>query len=454
MTELEWDLYCQMTGMKAASDWMNRTIIAYTLCNCSACRWRDNSKVKQITYKSKVNCTGACTDRNTGCDKYLDKYANILSKHNSIHKDLLINLLDMKTLEEVERKNESETKFIRIHKHNAEIFVDSGTYISVMNREFAELLNNNNQLISWNETTLDDMVIRDRNREIMTTSGRVTLQLMIGDQPLQCEFLVIDLLKRKCIIGREFIDKHKEYMDWRTCPMQFWNHYPMDLFCRNSTLKIRMEIQKHQSGPNNTEHWIIHIMRLHIGLDKCSYIMKLNIGQLERALSELLVAMDEGIGVELTTTNPEEYHFSSLLNFNKSLMKSDGVIGNIIHRMNWNENWKQNFGEKLGGRIDSRKKRTIVCTIPSLENLAVNSIITDEKHRRYVAMIQEQGSEKEKAFINNLFYRNIRHDMILTCTKWKFLSTFDHCHSYIYQREMNRGLRQLNEHEICENIQL
>ena len=444
MTGIEWDLYCQQTTMNTGSDLINKTVIAYTLCSCSACRWRDNSKVKQITYKSKDNCTGACTDRNTGCDKYLDKYAKVLSKHNSMHKDLLINLLDMETLEGAERKYGSAIRFIRIHQHSAEIFLDSGTYISAMNREFAELLNNNNQLISWKETSLDDLVIRDKNREIMTTSGKVTLQLMIGDQPLQCEFLVIDLLKQKCIIGREFIDRHKEYMDWRTCPMQFWNHYPMDLFCRNSTLKMRVEIQKHQSGPNNTEHWITHIMILHIGLDKCSYAMELNNGQLEQALSELLVAMDEGIGIELTTTNQEEYYLLSLLNFNKSLMEPDSIIGNT----------KQNFGEKLGSHINSSKKKTIICTIPSLENLAVNSIITDEKHRKYVAMKQEQGSEKEKAFIKNLFYRNIRHHMILTCTKWKFLSTHEHCHSYIRPREMNRGLRQLNEHEICENIEL
>ena len=457
MSGIEWYGFCHQTLCSAISNSKVRAIMAYAPCNCSACNWYDNNGTRQIVNKTEIkNCSKTCTDKYTGYDGYLDEYANTLStfpenKHNVRHNDIEINLLHMETTEAIKERYTSKTKFIRIYEHNAETFLESGSYTSVINREFAELLNSKNQLISWKGTSLDDLVIERLDGTIMTTSGKVTLQLMIGDQPFECEFLVVDLFKRRCIVGREFIEKNEIYMDWQMCPMLFWGYYPMDLYCRNSTLKIRVEVQNRHCRPDISDHWLIYILIMHIGGDMCSHVIKATDTQLDQVLSELLDMKKEGLGIELTTSKLEPYCFSPFSDYNESLIKTDNITKSEIHETDWDKSLRQKFGKRMGNTFNTEKEETIICSTPSLENLAVDSIIRNEKNRKYLIMKQKQGQKWERTGIDNLFHRNIKHDMITTCIKWRYLSLFENCHSYLYKE---RGVISPKEHITFENIEI
>ena len=112
------------------------------------------------------------------------------------------------------------TLHIRIGDDIHKILLDSGADVSVASLQLVKSLEKKSQLISWNKKPSINRTVRGADGSVMDTSGKATLQLLIGDHVLEFEFLVVNSLTQSCIIGRDFLAKYGVAMDWLSCSIR------------------------------------------------------------------------------------------------------------------------------------------------------------------------------------------------------------------------------------------
>ena len=452
----KWIEFCRQKLAKGKNDFTKRTFVRHTSCSCYRCKLLSNGKRNQIEYKtSNRDCARICTE-----EEFV-RYVYKNPGNNETHGDLAINLLEMETEEKLkERVKSKKTRCspgdIHIKDHICEPLLDHSADISAVALKIVETLSGS-QLVRWNRKSHSSNLMVDRvGGRRLTTTGKATLRLSLGEQDFEWEFLVVDFLVQDCILGRDFIVEKVTVFDWLTCPNLFNSSQGIKYFCRNSTLRIRAEISKYKSCIGYEEHWLIHVMILHIGLDMCSHTISVDYTQLEETMLELADMMHEGIGIELTIGVQETYCNTRRRNWENDSRKHTHIEEDKEDVITWEEEVTQRLGHKMGIKVNTESGQTRIYTIPSLENIAANVIITNEAHRKCLQTQQMNGSKEIRTCYRNLFRRYIRHSMRLTCARWKTIGMGKYCRTFAFpmrgHSEENPRIRE--ECEVSGNMNL
>ena len=462
MEKNKWIEFCKQKSTKGEDYFTKRKFVIHTSCSCYRCKLLGDGEESQIEYKtSNKDCTRTCTE-----EQFI-RYVYKNPGNNETHGDLAINLLEMETEQKLKdrvksKKTRRSRGDIHIKDHICEPLLDQGADISAVTLELVETLSQS-QLVRWNRKqhspnlSCDGRVMIYRaGRRILTTTGKATLKLSLGEQDFEWEFLVVDFLVQKCILGRDFIIEKATVFDWLTCPNLFNYRQSMEYFCRNSTLRIRAEISKCKYCIGHEEHWLIHVMILHIGLDMCCQTISVDYTQLEETMLELADMMHEGIGIELTTGVQETYCNRRWRNWENDSRKLTYIEEDEEDVISWEEDVAQKLRHKMGIKMNTESGQTRIYTIPSLENIAANVIITNEAHRKCLQTQQMNGSKEIRTCYRNLFRRYIRHSMRLTCARWRTIGMGKHCRTFAFlkREHSENNLRIGEECEVSGNVNL